>query len=792
MEVREDPVAIIQELKQRLAEAEDTLRALRYGEVDAVVAAGPGGNRVYTLKGADEPYRLLVQEMAEGALTISAEGLILFSNQQFADTVASPLERVIGCKLHEFLDPSCLETAGALLECARRESVKAEIQLRKANGRSFPAYVSLNRLNIEGMDGFCMVVTDLTEQKRNEELAVAEKLARSILEQAAEAILVLDLDGRVVRASRAADRLAGTSVLLREFEDVFQIRSPGGLSFSSESILAMARSNDRGEPLEMTATNAGGKTCDILFSVAPLGGSNTGLLGCIVHLTDITHRKHIEKTLRESEEMYRSLADAMPQIVYVNRPDGICEFVNRRWLEFTGESARTHSADFARNSRFHPEDRATTLEQWERSVATGQIFEVERRLLRHDGEYRWHLSRAVPIRDEDGSIIKWVGTSTDIHEFKRTEALLRESEARLAALAETVPEILFTCRPDGQADYGSPRAYQYTGMAPGAMHGAGWLDTVHHEDAATVRESWTASIRSLQPFSVEFRMRRADGMYRWMHARAVPMLGPKGEILKWFGTCSDIDDYKLLEQSLRKRSAELARSNEELQRFAHIVSHDLQEPLRSIGAMSQLLRRHYADTSDEETEALFGHILGGVKRMSDLIRDLLQYSHVSSEAGVELKPVDCESLLSFALMNLQAQVAETGAIITRDPMPLVMGDEQLVRVFQNLLGNALKYRGDKAPRIHVSASRKNGDWIISVRDEGIGLHMQDAERIFGVFQRLHSRTAYEGTGIGLAICRKIVEWCGGRVWVESAPGAGATFSFSLQAAGETASSGGKQ
>jgi len=165
-----------------------------------------------------------------------------------------------------------------------------------------------------------------------------------------------------------------------------------------------------------------------------------------------------------------------------------------------------------------------------------------------------------------------------------------------------------------------------------------------------------------------------------------------------------------------------------------------------------------------------------------------QYSRVSVETDTELKPTDCESMLAFALMNVQAQIAETGATVTRDPMPLVIGDEQLVRVFQNLIGNGLKYRGENIPRIHIGASRAKGDWIVSVRDNGIGIEMKHATRIFDVFQRLHSRTEYDGTGIGLAICRRIVERCGGRIWVESTPGKGSTFYFSLRAADELVSS----
>lgn len=169
--------ARIRELERRLADAEETLRAIRAGEVDAFVTAGPGGDRVYTLKGADEPYRLIIQEMADGALTISESGLILFCNEQFAEIVGHPIQRVIGCAFHDFIDADSIETVGALLRSARGESAKGEIKLRRAEGNSVPVSVSVNRLNLEGLESFCLAVTNLTEQKRTEEIIEAEKLA---------------------------------------------------------------------------------------------------------------------------------------------------------------------------------------------------------------------------------------------------------------------------------------------------------------------------------------------------------------------------------------------------------------------------------------------------------------------------------------------------------------------------------------------------------------------------------------------------------------------------------------
>ena len=217
-ETREDLLARIGALQERLEEAEETLRALRSGEVDAVVTLGPEGDQVYTLKGADEAYRTMVQGMAEGALTLTAEGLILFSNEQFATLVGTPLERVIGARIQDF---SAAEDAGEILALLRGgQARKAEVRLRTAGAESVPVYLSLDKLAVAGAESLCLIVTDLSEQKRNEEIVAAEKLARSILEQAAEAILVVDPDGRISRASRAAEQLAGAPVVQRHFDEV--------------------------------------------------------------------------------------------------------------------------------------------------------------------------------------------------------------------------------------------------------------------------------------------------------------------------------------------------------------------------------------------------------------------------------------------------------------------------------------------------------------------------------------------------------------------------------------------
>ena len=238
-------------------------------------------------------------------------------------------------------------------------------------------------------------------------------------------------------------------------------------------------------------------------------------------------------------------------------------------------------------------------------------------------------------------------------------------------------------------------------------------------------------------------------------------------------------ERKHAEEALKEKTEELARSNRDLEQFAYVASHDLQEPLRMVTSYVQLLAKRYKGKLDSDADEFIGFAKDGTLRMWKLINDLLTYSLVGTR-GKELKPTDCKTILDQSLNNLKVAIEENGAVVTHDPLPTVMVDNpQWVQLFQNLIGNAIKFRGNEPPRVHVSASRNGNGWIFSVRDNGIGIAAEYAERIFIIFQRLHSRQEYAGTGIGLAICQKIVERHGGRIWVESEVGKGATFYFTL-------------
>ncbi len=232
-------------------------------------------------------------------------------------------------------------------------------------------------------------------------------------------------------------------------------------------------------------------------------------------------------------------------------------------------------------------------------------------------------------------------------------------------------------------------------------------------------------------------------------------------------------------QALEQSVAELGRSNTDLQQFAYVASHDLQEPLRMVSSYTQLLAKRYKGKLDADADEFIAFAVDGANRMQRLIQDLLAYSRVST-GGRQFESTSLEAALNYALESLRNAVNESGAVITHDPLPTVLGDEkQLAQLFQNLLSNAVKFRGEEPPRIHVSAKRTNAGWLLSVRDNGIGLDSQYADRIFVIFQRLHTRQEFPGTGIGLAICKKIVERHGGRIWVESELGKGTTFYFTV-------------
>lgn len=518
-ESREQLLEHIRELEERLEESEETLRALRSGEVDAIVTSGPDGDSIYTLKGADQAYRQIVEEMTEGALTLAPDGLILFSNERFAGLLGTPLDLVIGSRMEDFIAAEDADVLTALRSQALSGG-KTEVRLKPPDAALVPAYLSWKRVRQDDLDCISVVVTDLSEQRRNAAIVAEEKLARSILEQAAEAMVVTDLTGKIIRASRASDRLAGAPVFHRDFDEVFRIRlSSGGKEYSFRDILSEVKGSASFGRVEATTLTSDKRTIQLILTSAPLADAQGQLLGVIVTLIDVTARKQAEDAIRAS--------------------------------------------------------------------------------------------------------------------------------------------------------------------------------------------------------------------------------------------------------------------NEDLRQFAFAASHDLQEPLRMITSYAQLLVKGYRGRLDDEGAQAVRFITQGTHRMRELLADLLAFTQLSEDGGSRASWIDLNCVFQKALENCATAIKDNHAVVTSEPLPAIYGYEpHFLQLFQNLIGNAIKYRGEKPPRVHVSAETTDGMCRLTVSDNGIGIDPQYHERIFGVFKRLHGKDI-PGTGIGLAICKRVVERAGGHIRVESRLGQGAAFICTL-------------
>lgn len=300
-----------------------------------------------------------------------------------------------------------------------------------------------------------------------------------------------------------------------------------------------------------------------------------------------------------------------------------------------------------------------------------------------------------------------------------------------------------------------------------------WYDRIHPDDRTKVQGVFQQAVREGKTtWSDEYRFRKADDSYAYVHDEGVTLTDERGQTIRMLGAMVDVTQLQALNEAL-------AQSNADLQQFANVASHDLHEPLRAVAGFAELLRERYAGRLDDEADEYLRFTVDGARRMQTLINDLLNYSRVQTQ-GQPFTSVDCEAAFGVALSNLRVALDESCATVTHDPLPTVIADgTQLVRVFQNLIANAVKYRGLRRPEVHVSAQEVAGEWQFSVRDNGIGIRADDLERIFVIFERLHTRAEYPGTGIGLAIVKRIAERHQGRAWAESQPGVGSTFFFTL-------------
>jgi PAS domain S-box-containing protein len=366
------------------------------------------------------------------------------------------------------------------------------------------------------------------------------------------------------------------------------------------------------------------------------------------------------------------------------------------------------------------------------------------------------------------------------------------TEGRFRLLAEAIPQMVWMATPQGEVVYFNRSWFDYTGLTMEEASGQGWLPATHPDDRQAVAELWAWAVKQGTSLDVEQRFRRGtDGTYRWHSIRAVPLRDENGAIIQWVGTALDIDDQRrhaeLLERMVLERTIELRRINNELLEFASIASHDLQEPLRKIQAFGDRLRARFGGVLSEQGMEYLDRITGAASRMRNLINDLLAFSRINLETK-PLVPVDLTAVALEVVSDLDELIRQSGGRVELGTLPTIQADPvQMRQLLQNLIGNALKFhRPGVSPLVHVTAEKLstgadgNGSsaashYEVSVADNGIGFDEMYLDRIFQVFQRLHGRGAYEGTGMGLAICRKIVARHRGHITAHSQPGEGSTF-----------------
>jgi PAS domain S-box-containing protein len=396
-----------------------------------------------------------------------------------------------------------------------------------------------------------------------------------------------------------------------------------------------------------------------------------------------------------------------------------------------------------------------------------------------------------------------ISTIRDISERKRSETQLRKAEARYRTLVEEIPAVTFLAALDEGINelYVSPQIEALLGFSQKEWleDPTLWFKQLHPDDRERWNGEFAATCATGARFRSVYRFLARDGRVVWVHGEAQVVRDEDGRALFLQGIAFDVSsikqaeaDLKALNETLEQRVAErtalaeerareLSRSHAELEKFAYVASHDLREPLRTLKNYPKLLAKRYQDRLDDTAEDYMKRIIAGADNMERLIDDLSRYSRVVRGERTFV-PVDCARAVATACANLQAAIEENGAAVAVGPLPTVAAYEtELVLLFQNLIGNAVKFRADQPVRVQVGARRQGDDWLFTVIDNGIGIEAPYLKKVFELGQRLHSKRLYPGTGFGLAICQKIVEGHGGRIWVESEPGQGSTFCFTLPA-----------
>ena len=716
VKTREELLLQVADLRVHLDEATDTLSAIRSGLVDAILVSGPEGEKVYTLRGASQVYRIFVDSMSEGALSLTESGTIFYCNRSFSEVIGMPVNELLDSSLSDLVAPADRNFYERIFTDGKTAGAKGELSLLSPEGALLPVHLSINPLELKGGGvTACAIVTDLKELKRHEEILASDRLSRSILDQASEAIVVCDSDGKVIRANEAAQTLCGKNPLLKPFHESFKLTYASGIG---ELNLSGPLAGEFLNGVEVVL-NVDERTGHLLANAGPLKNRNQENIGCVVTLTDISEiRKSGEavrealEALRRSETRYRLLSDMSSRLLNSTDPRSIIN-------------------DLCRQVMGHLD------------------CDVFFNFLVDEGSGRLQLNAFAGVSDEEAEKIQWLDYGVAV--------------CGRVALGEApiVAEDIFY-NPDVRTDlvksYGIQAYACHPLMAQGRLIGTLSFGT---KSRARLLPDELALMRTVTD-------QVAVAMERMVFIR---------ELRK---------SKEELEARVLERTAELEKRNLELQEFAFVASHDLQEPLRKIQVFGNMLEQKSTLLGPESRDYI-ERMQKAAARMQHLLESLLAYSRVTTIAAPSSR-IDLKVAVQEALSNLEIVLEQTGAVVDAGDLPAIQADEsQTIQLFQNLIANALKFQRENEPpriKIYTRGSGTRNMCEICVEDNGIGFDQKYIDRIFTPFQRLHDRGAYEGVGMGLAICKKIVERHGGEITAESEPGKGSRFILTLPGTGK--------
>ena len=638
---------------------------------------------------------------------------------------------------------------------------------------------------------------EISNQRLQKEIAYREQIATTLLEltqlqnailnSANYTIISTETDGTIKTFNRAAQQYLGysaeevvgkvTPAIIHDPLEVSQRAEvlcqelgvkiePGIKVFMALPCRGMADEN------EWTYIRKDGSRFPVLLSVTALYDSEGNINGFLGIGQDISDRKQAEKELRDLTTAMQNAVEGISRLDiegrYVN--------VNRAYAHKCGYKPQ-EMIGLEWPITVHPDDVEMLILAYQEMLTSGKV-EVEARGVRKNGSFFYKQLTMVKACDEQGTFNGHHCFMKDITERKLTETALRESESKYRQIVELAEEGIWVIDSNARTTYVNQAMARMLGYEELEMFGRSLFDFMDEQAIQSANDNMELRRQGIAQ-RYEFKLKNQDGKDVWTYMSTSPVMDEKGNLLSCCALVYNITDRKKSDQQMLQLTEDLKRSNQELEQFAYVASHDLQEPLRAVTSYTQLLAQRYQGNLDEKADKYINYIVDGATRMQQLINDLLAYSRLGTQ-GKKFELADCNAAVQQSLRNLQIAIAEKKAAIACDAMPTVMADEsQLVQLFQNLIANSIKFCRQDIPLIDIAARRRENEWLFYVRDNGIGIDPEYADRIFIIFGRLHGRREYPGTGIGLAMCKRIVERHGGRIWVESQEGKGATFYFTI-------------